>query len=188
MRNILYLLLPVLLLSLTGCATTDDLKAMRSELNQSMEDKLAVIDSNLAAMKKELGKSSESLSQTRKGNANTAADITDLRDNLQQLRGQVEALKKDVTGGMKKEEEYKEKFNNILLKINFIENFLEIGKKDSLSEAGDKGKSAGNVATKDPAKKQNKETMYSTAYQIFKDGNYDKARTEFHNFLAAYPD
>jgi tol-pal system protein YbgF len=188
LRNILYLLLLVLLFSLTGCATTNDLKAMRSELNQSMEDKLAVIDSSLAALKKELGKSSESLAQTRKGNANTAADITDLRDNLQQLRGQVEALKKDVTSGSKKDEEYKEKFNNILLKINFIENFLEIGKKDSLSDAGDKGKAASVAAAKDPAKKQDKETMYSTAYQIFKDGNYDKARTEFHNFLAVYPD
>ena len=187
MRNFLYLILPVMLLILTGCATTGDLKAMRSELNQSMEDKLAAIDATLASVKKELEKSSEALAQTRKGNANTAADITDLRDNLQQLRGQVEALKKDMTRGMKKEEEYKEKFDNILLKINFIENFLEIGRKDSLSESGDKGKSAGNAAAKDPARKQDKENMYSTSYQLFKEGNYDKARTEFRNFLALYP-
>lgn len=188
MRNFLYLVLLLLLFSLTGCATTDDLKAMRSELNQSMEDKLAVIDATVAAMKKELGRNSEALTQTRKGNANTVADITDLRDNLQQLRGQVEALKKDMTRGMKKEEEYKEKFDNILLKINFIENFLEIGKKDGLSESGDKGKTAGNAAVKDPAKKQDKETMYSTSYQIFKEGHYDKARTEFQKFLDVYPD
>jgi tol-pal system protein YbgF len=188
LRNFLYLILPVILLSLTGCATTGDLKAMRSELNQSMEDKLAVTDATVAAMKKELGKNSEALTQTRKGSANTAADITDLRDNLQQLRGQVETLKKDMTRGMKKDEEYKEKFDNILLKINFIENFLEIGKKDSLSESGDKGRSAGNAALKDPARKQDKETMYSMSYQIFKEGNYDKARTEFRNFLAVYPD
>lgn len=188
MRNFLYLILPVILLSLTGCATTGDLKAMRSELNQSMEYKLAVVDATLADMKKELGKNYEALTQTRKGSANTAADITDLRDNIQQLRGQVEALKKDMTRSVKKDEEYKEKFDNILLKINFIENFLEIGKKDSLSESGDKGKSAGNAALKDPARKQDKETMYSMSYQIFKEGNYDKARTEFQNFLAAYPD
>ncbi|MGV8057189.1 MAG: tol-pal system protein YbgF [Smithellaceae bacterium] len=178
MRIFPYLILSIMLLSLTGCATTDDLKAMRSELNQSMEDRLTSIDATVATMKKELGKSSEALAQTRKGNANTAADITDLRDNLQQLRGQVEALKKEMTRGMKKEEEYKEKFENILLKINFIENFLEIG---------DKGKSAGNAAVKDPARKQDKENMYSLAYQLFKEGNYDKARTEFQNFLAAYP-
>jgi tol-pal system protein YbgF len=186
LRNFLYLILLVMLLSLTGCATNADLKAMRSELNQSMEDKLAAIDANLTAVKKELGKNSEALAQTRKSSANTGADIAEVRDNLQQLRGQVEALKKDMTRGMKKEEEYKEKFENIFLKINFIENFLEIGKKDSLSETGDKGKSAG--AVKDTAKKQDKENMYSASYQLFKEGNYDKARTEFRNFLALYPD
>jgi tol-pal system protein YbgF len=188
LRNYLYLILPVMLLALTGCATTADLKAMRSELYQSTGDKLSVIDADVAALKKELGKNSEDLAQTRKGSANTVADITELRDNLQQLRGQVEALKKDMTRGMKKEEEYKEKLDNILLKINFIENFLEIGKKDSLSESGDKGKSAGTAAVKDPARKQDKENLYSTSYQIFKEGNYDKARTEFRNFLALYPD
>ncbi len=187
MRNGLYL---VLLLSvLMGCATTDDLKAMRSELNQSMDDKLAVIEANTAALKKELGKSSEAIAQTRKGNANTVADISDLRDNIQQLRGQLDALKKDMTRNTKKDEEYKEKFDNIILKINFIENFLEIGKKDGLSENGGKGKPGDTAgAAKEPAKKQDKETMYSAAYQSFKDGNYDKARTEFQSFLAIYPD
>lgn len=187
MRNFLYLIWPVMLLVLTGCATTGDLKAMRSELNQSLENKLTAVDANLASAKKELEKSTEVLSQTRKSNANTAADIADLRDNLQQLRGQVELLKKDMTRGIKKDEEYKEKFDNILLKINFIENFLEIGKKDSLSEQGDKGKSAGTAA-RDPARKQDKENMYSASYQLFKEGSYDKARTEFQNFLAAYPE
>ena len=49
------------------------------------------------------------------------------------------------------------------------------------------GKLTGASAAKDPLKKQDKEKAYSAAYQIFKEGNYDKARTEFQNFLAAYP-
>lgn len=188
MRNILYLILLVIMLFVTGCATTDDLKALRSELNYSMENKLAAIDADVAAIKKDLGKSSEALEQARKGTANSAADISELRDSLQQLRGQVESLRKDLTRGIKKEDELKEKVDNIILKINFIENFLEIGKKEGLSESGDKGKSAGHAAAKDSAKKQDKELMYSTAYQFFKEGNYDKARTEFQSFLAQYPD
>ena len=188
MRNSLYLIFLVLLVSLTGCATTGDLKALRSELNRSMEEKITAVDADVAVVRNEMGKSKEALAQTRKGTANTAADITDLRDNVQQLRGQVETLKKDLARTAKREEEYKEKFDNILLKINFIENFLEIGKKDNLSESVDKGKSAGNAAAKDPAKKQDKETMYSAAYQTFKESNFDKARTEFQNFLAVYPD
>jgi len=188
LRNPLWLLLLILLLSLTGCATTDDLKAVRAELNYSMEQKLTAVDASIAALKKEIDKNSDALSTTRKGSANTAADITDLRDNLQQLRGQMESLKKDLVRNTKREDEYKEKFDNILLKINFIENFLEIGKKEHVTESGDKGKSAGGVASKDPAKKQDKETMYSSAYQTFKESNYEKARAEFQNFLAVYPE
>lgn len=177
-----YLLLAVLLFSVAGCATTQDLKALRSELNQKMEDKMASVDADLAALKK----SSEALESMRSGQANTAADMTDLRENIQQLRGQVETLKKDSALNTKKDEQ---RFDNILLKINFIENFLEIGNKNNSSDASDKGsKSTGVSAAKDTVKKQDKEKAYSAAYQIFKEGNYDKARTEFQNFLAVYPD
>jgi tol-pal system protein YbgF len=165
-----------------GCASTQDLKAMRSELNQKMEEKLAAVDAEFATLKK----NSTTLDSMRKGQANTAADISDLRDNIQQLRGQVEALKKELAVNTKKEEQA---FDNLLLKINFIENFLEIGKKDTLSDTPDKNsKSTGNSAAKDPAKKQDKEKAYSAAYQTFKEGNYDKAMTEFQKFLTDYPD
>jgi tol-pal system protein YbgF len=126
----------------------------------------------------------------RKGQANSAADLGDLRENIQQLRGQLETLKKDMARDAKGSDELKDRLDNIALKVNFIENFLEIGKKDSVSDVYDKGiQPPGNgVAAKEPAKKQNKETMYAAAYQTFKDGHYDKSRTEFKNFLATYPD
>ena len=186
MRNYIYLLLVVLVFSVAGCATTQDLKALRLELNQKMEEKmdakLAVVDADLATLKK----NSAVLETMRNGQANAAADITDLRENLQQLRGQVETLKKDSALNSKKDEQ---RFDNILLRINFIENFLEIGNKNTSSDAADKSsKSTGVSAAKDPTKKQDKEKAYSAAYQIFKEGNYDKARTEFQNFLAVYPD
>lgn len=185
MRNSLYLILLAMFVSVTGCATTDDLKALRSEINSSMEEKIAAVDTSVAAIKSDLRKSSEALTQTRKGNANTAADIADLRDSLQQLRGQVEALKKDTARILKKEDEYKDRLDNILLKITFIENFLQIGKTDHVGESGDKAKDS---AVKDPTKKPDKESMYSAAYQTFKESNFDKARNEFQRFLALYPD
>lgn len=184
MRQTLFLILPILLLSLAGCATTGDLKALRSELNRQSEEKLAVVDANFAALRKDIAKNSEALTQTRKGGANTAADVADVRDNIQQLRGQLEALRRDVARNTKKEEEYKEKFDSILLKINFIENFLEISKKETSDE--DK-KAPGSAAGKDQPKKMDKESLYSSAYQTFKSGNYDKARNEFQNFLNLYP-
>ena len=185
MRNYIYLLLVVLVFSVAGCATTQDLKALRSELNQKMEEKmdakLAVIDAELTTLKKNL----TALEAMRKEQADAAANITDLRENLQQLRGQVETLKKDYTTNSKKDDQ---RFDSILLKINFIENFLEIGNKNISSDSSDKSsKSTGVAAAKESAKTQDKEKMYSAAYQTFKEGNYDKARTDFQNFLTAYP-
>ena len=177
MRKINYLILLVALFIIAGCASRGDLKALRSELNQKIDSRL---DAAVDSVKTELAKSSEVLEQTRKINANTTADIAELRDGIQQLRGQVETLKKDVARGGKVDEE---KIDNMLLKINFIENFLEIGKSDT----GDKKKVTGNGSTKDTAKKQDKESMYSASYQLFKEGNYDKARAEFRNFLALHP-
>jgi tol-pal system protein YbgF len=140
----------------------------------------------MATVKKQQIKNSEEMAQIRKINANSVADVTDLRDNLQQMRGQIEILKKDMARSTKKDEEYKEKIDNLLLKINFIENFLEIGKKESLNES-DKGKTSSNGAFKESGKKQDKEGLCSAAYQLFKDGNYDKARSEFRNFLSLHP-
>ena len=187
MKNSFYLLLLILVFSIAGCATTQDLKGTRSELN----DKLSVVDAELAILKKEQEKNSSTLASMSKGHANSAADVSELREAIQQLRGQLETLKKDMTRDSKRSDELKDRLDTIALKVNFIESFLEIGKKDSVSDVYDKGvKPTGNAvaATKEPAKKQDKETVYAAAYQTFKNGQYDKSRTEFKNFLATYPD
>jgi tol-pal system protein YbgF len=176
-----YFLLTILVFSVAGCATSRDLRALRSELNQKMEDKLVSVETDVAALKK----SAEALESMRSGQANTAADISELRESLQQLRGQLETLKKDFTAYTKKEDQ---RFDNMLLKINFIENFLEIGNKNVSSDTSDKNGKAASSATKEPGKKQDKDKAYSAAYQIFTEGNYDKARAEFQNFMTAYPD
>ncbi len=181
MKKFIYLLLFFAIFSVAGCASTQDLRALRSELNQRMEEKLAAIDADLSALKK----NAEMLEAIRSGQANASADITDLRETLQQLRGQVETLKKDFAANTKKDDQ---RFDNILLKINFIENFLEIGKHGSSETPEKNNKSISSTAVKEPAKTQDKEKTYSDAYQTFKEGNYDKARQEFQNFLAAYPD
>ena len=190
MKNSFYLLLLILVFSIAGCATSQDLKAVRSELNQKMEEKLSVVDAELATVKKEQEKNSSTVASMHKGQANSAADLGDLRESIQQLRGQLETLKKDMARDAKRSDELKDRLDNIALKVNFIENFLEIGKKDSANDVYDKGiKPPGNgVTSKEPGKKQDKENMYAAAYQTFKDGHYDKSRTEFKNFLATYPD
>ena len=185
MKQLLYLALPLLVFSITACATSSDLKSVRSELNQQMEGKLAAMDTRMAAIQKEQEHQSASLASVHKSQANATADFAELRDQVQQLRGQIESLKKETAKDGKKEDEYKERLDALLLKVNFIENFLEISKKDS---AGDVVVALDNAGTgKDSSGKPDKAARYAAAYQMFKSGNYTKARESFQSFLATYP-
>ena len=96
MKRLLYGLLPLLVFSLVACATSSDLRAVRTELNQQLEAKLAATDARVADLQKEQEKNAATLSAMRKGQANTTADFAELRDQIQQLRGQVESLKKEI--------------------------------------------------------------------------------------------
>jgi len=178
------LFLLILVFSIAGCATSQDLKVARSELNE----KLASVDSELVSLKKEQEKNSLTVASMSKGNANSAADVSDLRESVQQLRGQLEALKKEMARDAKKNDDLKDRLDSIAVKVRFIESFLEIGKKDSVSDDKVIKPQGNGLAAKEPGKKQDKENQYAAAYQTFKEGNYDKSRNEFKNFLAAFPD
>ena len=204
------ILLPsLLMIALIGCATVSDLNKVRSEIDQKitvevggkivpMEKKVAVAEENLAALKTEsaairgdVGKNSEAVAAIRRSMAETSADIADIRDNLQQLRGQLDLLRKDLaaaaTRANRKDEEYKEirdKLNNAVFKINFIENFLGIGAREDQPEAAEKGEKLRETSKGKP----DKESAYVAAYELFKDGKFDKAREAFLNFLKQYPD
>jgi len=205
-KNILLMLL--FLTALAGCATVEDLRMVRSELDQkitivvegkiaAMEERFAALDAKLDVLKKEntavrndIGKNAEAVAALRRSTAETGADLTDIRDNLQQLRGQLDSLRKDLaavaTRANRKDEEYKElreKLNNAVFKINFIENFLEIGKREEQPEAADKGEKPREIKGK-----PDKESTYAAAYELFKDGKFDRAREAFQNFLKQYPD
>ncbi|MCG6535005.1 MAG: tol-pal system protein YbgF [Syntrophales bacterium LBB04] len=202
------LLLPLLMMAL-GCATTDDLKRAQSEIDSKLtvmvdgkiaavEEKIAAVDARLAALKAEsavmqvaLDKSSEAVALLRKNQAETGADITDIRDSLQQLRGQADGLRNDFNAAStrmyRKDEEYKdlrERLNNAVFKVNFIENYLGLGKRDDRSEAGEKGEKPREI----PKGKPDKESTYAAAYELFKDEKFDKARDAFQSFLKQYPD
>ena len=74
-----------------------------------MEEKLAAVDSRIAELKKEQEKNQSALLTMRKGQANTTADFAEMREQIQQLRGQVELLKKDISKDNKKEDDYKDR-------------------------------------------------------------------------------
>ena len=188
--------------ALSGCATVEDLKVVRRELDQKLtrvvEDNAAAMDVKFTDVKNEQGairgevaQHAETIAALQKKTTETDADIADVRSNMQQLRGQVDALRKDLTTIAtrvnRRDEEAKDirdKLNDAIFKLNFIENFLGIGKREDLPEGGGKNDKAREL----PRGKQDKEAVYASAYELFKDGKYDKAREMFQNFLKQYSD
>jgi len=161
----------------------------------ALEDKVNTLDSALSLLKaedntlrKDIGKNREEITSLRKGLADVGADIIDVRGSLQELRGQAEVLKRDVstvnTRLTKKDEELKEirdRLNSVIFKINYLENFLGIGKDQA--ETGEKEKPKEILK----GKVTDKEAAYAAAYELFKEGKFDQAREAFQNFLKQYP-
>ena len=149
----------------------------------SVEEKASDLQKETAALRREIEKTNESIISLRKAEADVRADMTEIRDQVRQLKGQAEILQKDQTSLQARGAEardFKERLDQVSFKINYIENFLGISKKDGQADNGSRnggGKGKGD-----------REAHYAAAYESFKDGKYEKARLEFLNFLKAYPD
>jgi tol-pal system protein YbgF len=163
-----------------GCATSGDLRRTQGTLDRKI---LALKEEN-AGLRKDIDKLNEALASTQKSQAEARADITEIRDNIQSLKGAVDGLKRDVSVFSARANPDKEKLDTLSFKINYIENFLGISKKENYSE-GEKTKTTSKNGQKG---KLDKESAYASAYESFKEGKYEKARTEFQNFLKLYPD
>jgi tol-pal system protein YbgF len=191
-HSLLSLILVVCVFS--GCATTSDLRLLRANMDTNAaaaEEKAADLQKEMAALRKEFEKTNEALASSRKAEAEMRADMTDIQDQIRQLKGQTEILQKNYSSLQNRSgdvgRDFKERLDQTAFKVNFIENFLGISRKDERPEGDDKG--AKNNKNGAAAKgKGDKETLYAQAYESFKDGKYEKARTDFQNFLKAYPD
>ena len=185
----------VCLLCLAGCASRQDLKRVRNELGQMVSAQVNDIEAlkqENAALRKALEGGQETIAALRKTQAESNADMTVLKDRIQQLNGRTEELQKDLAALHKttqsKDEEMAERLNRAIFKINFVENFLGIGKKDAAADAAEKGARSANGRHKDVLNgKSERESLYAAAYETFKEGKYEKARTDFQNFLKLYP-
>jgi len=160
----------------------------QSDLNQKIEivnEKTMSTDSNIAALKKDVSSSKAAVEGLRKSQADAGADLTELREQMQQLRGQVESLRKEMGGAAGRgggHDENKEKLDQLSQRVNFLETFLAIGEKNAPATSG-----IGNKVKEQPKTKTTRDDQYAAAYASFKEGKYEKARTEFQNFLKTYP-
>lgn len=208
-RNTSAALVCACLLIISGCAARDDYSTLQPELfpkstkttdpRVAIEKKIEGLGEDVSALKQDLGQNSETISNLRKGQADIGATLTDLRDHIQQLRGSLEVLRKEIPAATarsgRREEEIKElrdRLENVSFKVNFLENFLGVGKKAETAEPAEKGKTPATTTVKETpppkAGKTDKEAAYAAAFEIFKEGKYERARLDFQNFLKQFPD
>lgn len=212
---------------MAGCATTDDLRRVHGNLDRQIQvtnEKVAAVEQGFAPLKAEIAgvrgeipkAVQEAVQPLRTSQAESRAEITDIREQIQQIRGAIDGLRRDiasvsskVTGKREDEEKaLKEKLDKLTFRINFIENFLGIGKNEEPA-APPAGKqpaapspaaalpatpaAPGGVPAKEPAaapkvRATDKESLYNAAYELFKEAKYEKSREAFESFLKQYPD
>ena len=201
----------IFLAGLSGCATTQDLNRTRADLDQKIkiiDEKVTSADQNNQELKKDVDSNRASVVGLQKSQANSGADLTELREQVQQLRGQLESMQKE-SGDHKKSDltelrqqlqqlrsqvesqqnyasdnkNFKEKLNQAVLKINFLNTYLGIEDKgtDVPKGNGTKGEEQAKAKTNETA------DHYATASVLFKEGKYERARAEFQNYLKANP-
>ena len=185
MRKYLFLFVIVSLVSIIGCATTEELQRVQGRLDSETKS----LKEENAAIRNDFEKSMATL---RKTLADTGADITDIKEDMQNLKGDREVIGKDVSTLKaqlpRDNEEYKgirKNLDDISSRLSYIEALLEIKKKEAQSAGG--GKENQVDSTNALTGKTDKDSLYALAYETFKEGKYDKARTEFKNFLTQYP-
>lgn len=182
----LWMGLLVVLTGVSGCATSKDLQKVRGELLtriEAAEEKSAALDRTDQAVQAEVKALGDSVALLQKRQAETGADLAEVKDQLRQIRGLVDALKKDLSTGIGRQDEFKERLDALSFKVQFLENYLGVGKKDGVAEPN--GRSGGNG--KENKGKSERETLYGAAYATLKEGHYEKSRTEFQSFLQKYP-
>jgi tol-pal system protein YbgF len=213
LRRYLPILWVISMVSLVGCATTDDLRRTRGDLGHQIlatNEKIDAVERGMAPLKEEIAglrgeieKTNRAIDALRGSQADARVEISELKEQLEKNRGIAEGFREEIrqeiaaasAKATKREEEEKglrEKLDGLIFKINFIENFLEISKKEEATppavEKGEKPPPAPAAKEATAKGKMDKESLYAAAYELFKQGKYDKAREGFENFLKLYPD
>ncbi|MBN2515262.1 MAG: tol-pal system protein YbgF [Deltaproteobacteria bacterium] len=184
----------IIILCMMGCATSRDLKIVSRSLNSrilALQEDLSSLKEDNERLRKDADRILKFNESLRKGQADTGADFVQLRNQMQQLRGEIESLEmklatlqsdlktKDSAGIQKK-------FDDISFRINYIENFLGVGKKvqadtTTVTEKPESTKAPSPEGTVD------KEKSYAEAYKTFKQGDYNEARNKFRRFVEIFP-
>jgi tol-pal system protein YbgF len=182
----------VVLAYLCGCATSGDLKRVQQNQDQrtgELREQVNRLSDDLAKAQTDLAQVLETNKTLRKGQADAGADMINLRDSVQNLRGSVDEMKKEFAalnqekgGGLK---EMKDKLDDLSFRVEYIESFIGVSKKEAPSAAREEGKPASAAGAAEV--RSEREAAYQAAYKTFKEGKYAQSREEFSKFLKQYP-
>jgi tol-pal system protein YbgF len=155
-----------------GCALQEDL--YRSE---------ARLAAKITALEKLVEENAESIKSGRTAQADVGADLIDVRDSLQKLRGATERLDVKVSALESKVAEPSPGLDDISKRLAYLETYLGPGKAEAPESEEETA-----VGSTEKGESAAKEEAYAKAYGMFKGGQYDAARDEFRTFLKAFPD
>jgi tol-pal system protein YbgF len=180
LRIYISFLLGIFLISVMGCATTKDVNRVQGDL----EHKTQAVKEEIANIRGDVERINETLAGLRKSQVETDAAVAAVKEEILKLKGITEGLRKEVAA-LKDNKELRDRVDQISFKINFIENFLEIGKRENHAEGAERG----NLTSTKISSKVGVETdtAYSAAYETFREGKLEKSRGEFENFLKQHP-
>jgi tol-pal system protein YbgF len=177
LKKSLILIVILSVLSIAGCATQDDVNIIKMNVFALQKD--------FSELEKTIQTDKESGKAVRKNQADMGADIIDLRQKIQELRGITEELgikaENLETGyGGEKLKTLSDDLDDVEVRVAILENYCGIEKKETATA---------NETGETPLKKSiGKEQIYSEAYRTFKDGNYSVAREKFGEFLRSFSD
>lgn len=170
---------------LAGCASNQDLRMYYHITNDEMDSMKERIEALEKKDDTDRAKIDDALNPIRKNLAESNADSTLIHEQLQKIQGDIEVLQKNIAALKRQTDDIKDLCN--LVRRN-----------PSVVNSPDKSHTADNKQTGEldikgsqnsvVAPTLDKETAYAAAYNLFKSGKYDRAITEFQNFLKKYPD
>lgn len=160
------------------------------------KEELRVTEARLRAqittLEQQVGAQSEALQSKGRVQADLGADLVDVRDNLQKLRGAVERLEVKVSVLESKSGEpevalkgISKSLGDLSSRLTYLENSLGIPKVSEEKKPESAEKDVGSPS--DGGEPTSREEVYASAYGMFKNGQYGAARAEFRAFLRAFP-
>lgn len=172
------------LILFSGCALQKDLLITRSDLNQRISAQTEDIKKMRADFKehlKEWEKKNKALHATQ---AELRSLIHELREEVSNLRGQLEKSTYLAEMSVQKNTEHDEMIQSVMKRLLHIETYLAMESTETM------------ILSEDPLDKSEKDrseqkltgdALYAAAKKLFDEGNYATAREQFQTFLKENP-